>query len=280
MVQFLQDKMVNQALYSALRTWFHSCNMCLRSLGFVLILFPGVLQAQGCDAPRLLHGNFLPKQQTYSDGTTITYACDNGYKPAVEGWWATSTCQHGTWSHEPQCIGESSCLPPTIPKAKYPENSNGWYEDGSTLRITCEAGFEHKNQNTTTTCGNGNWSPVPVCGRSADTSASNDSRPALRNRRLPAGPRTVTCYRNGSWSQMPTCEEAFCVMDPAKYAHYGVKPGQSEYIEDGKTQFFKCISMSKFIIAQCTNRRITLARCCSTFERMYFDYCFQFTEPT
>ncbi|XP_030578805.1 complement factor H-like [Archocentrus centrarchus] len=140
--------------------------MCLRSLGFVLILFPGVLQAQGCDAPRLPHGYCLPQQETYSNGATITYACDNGYKPAVEMWWATSTCQHGTWYHEPQCIGESSCLPPTISNAKYPENLNSWYEDGSTLRITCEAGFEHKNQNTTITCENGNWSPVPVCEKS------------------------------------------------------------------------------------------------------------------
>uniref|UniRef100_A0AAZ1WW43 Sushi domain-containing protein n=1 Tax=Oreochromis aureus TaxID=47969 RepID=A0AAZ1WW43_OREAU len=140
--------------------------MCLKTLGFVLVLFPGLLQAQGCDPPRLVHGNFLPRQETYSDRTTITYSCDNGYKPVVEGWWATSTCERGKWSHEPQCIDESSCLPPTIPNGKYPENSNGWYEAGSILTITCNGGFEHQNQITTTTCGNGKWSSAPVCERS------------------------------------------------------------------------------------------------------------------
>ncbi|XP_039878236.1 complement factor H-like isoform X2 [Simochromis diagramma] len=140
--------------------------MCVRTLGFVLVLFPGLLQAQGCDPPRLVHGNFLPRQETYSDRTTITYSCDNGYKPVVEGWWATSTCERGKWSHEPQCIDESSCLPPTIPNGKYPKNSKGWYEDGSTLTITCDGGFEHQNQFTTITCGNGKWSSAPVCERS------------------------------------------------------------------------------------------------------------------
>uniref|UniRef100_A0A3Q2VUU2 Sushi domain-containing protein n=1 Tax=Haplochromis burtoni TaxID=8153 RepID=A0A3Q2VUU2_HAPBU len=61
---------------------------------------------------------------------------------------------------------ESSCLPPTIPNGKYPKSSNGWYDDGSTLTITCDGGFEHQNQINTTTCGNGKWSSAPVCERS------------------------------------------------------------------------------------------------------------------
>lgn len=58
---------------------------------------------------------------------------------------------------------ESACFGPTIPNGKYPKNSNGWYEDGSTLTITCDGGFEHQNQINTTTCGNGKWSSAPVC---------------------------------------------------------------------------------------------------------------------
>ncbi len=61
---------------------------------------------QNCDAPKLDHGYFVPEQETYSEGTKLTYACDNGRKPAVEGWWGTSTCENGKWSPAPQCIGK------------------------------------------------------------------------------------------------------------------------------------------------------------------------------
>ncbi|CAI5641782.1 complement factor H isoform X1 [Oreochromis niloticus] len=346
--------------------------MCLRTLGFVLVLFPGLFQAQGCDPPRLVHGNFLPRQETYSDRTTITYSCDNGYKPVVEGWWATSTCERGKWSHEPQCIDESSCLPPTIPNGKYPENSNGWYEDGSRLRITCDGGFEHQNQMNTTICGNGKWSSAPVCERSmsacsappkiphaviihgyqevfaagsevqyecedgytaegahnkksvctqgswtqgptctsSSTSDSNnrDSRPMLMN--VPwcgarpyienaviveegpmylkyqcngfynlAGPEAVNCYSDRSWSELPTCEEAFCVVDPARYAGYGLAVTQSEYMREGEQKDFPCTARDKYIYVQCTNRRIALSQCCDDHGRQYYDDCRRFREP-
>ncbi|GAA6218141.1 coagulation factor XIII B chain-like, partial [Lates japonicus] len=97
--------------------------MSMRYLGFVLlVLFPGVLYAQSaaqlCPAPRLVGGYFIPVQENDSHEKELIYACNNGRKPAVEGWWATSTCQNGKWSHEPQCIDEKACFPPTIPNAK------------------------------------------------------------------------------------------------------------------------------------------------------------------
>lgn len=62
--------------------------------------------AQPCPAPKLVGGYFVHEQETYSHEDHLIYACDNGYKPAVEGWWATSTCHNGTWSHTPQCMGK------------------------------------------------------------------------------------------------------------------------------------------------------------------------------
>lgn len=59
-----------------------------------------------CRAPVVNGGYVVPQQDTYSHGTALPYACDNGFKPAVEGWWATTTCHNGKWSTRPQCIGK------------------------------------------------------------------------------------------------------------------------------------------------------------------------------
>ncbi|XP_053185624.1 complement factor H-like isoform X2 [Scomber japonicus] len=142
--------------------------MCVRYLGFLLLIwFPGALHAlsgqQNCRAPKLDHGYLVPDEESYTHETNLTYACDKGHKPVVEGWWARSTCQDGKWSHEPQCIDENACIPPTILNAKYTENSNGWYENGHKIRIICAIGYEHKNFSATAECTNGTWSSLPVC---------------------------------------------------------------------------------------------------------------------
>ncbi|KAM8728666.1 complement factor H-related protein 3-like [Acanthopagrus schlegelii] len=147
--------------------------MCLRHLGFALLLwFRGGLQARSaekrCDAPPLTNGYFVLEQNTDAHGTHLTYACERGYKPAVEGWWATSTCQSGTWSPKPQCINQTACTPPMIPNAKYTENPDGWYEEGDKIRITCEESYELKERHATALCRGGTWISVPVCERSAD----------------------------------------------------------------------------------------------------------------
>ncbi|XP_074506763.1 sushi, von Willebrand factor type A, EGF and pentraxin domain-containing protein 1-like [Sebastes fasciatus] len=146
--------------------------MCVRRyLGFVLLVwFPGALHAQSatqpCRAPRLSSGYLVPEQYTYHHETNLTYACDNGHKPAVEGWWATITCLDGTWSHEPQCIDEKACMPPTILNAMYTVNTNGWYEERHIIRIKCNEGYEHKDSDATAECVNGAWTSVPICEKS------------------------------------------------------------------------------------------------------------------
>ncbi|XP_060900172.1 complement factor H-like isoform X2 [Labrus mixtus] len=138
--------------------------MWVRYLGFVILFgLPGALHAQPCGAPGLDGGYFVPEQETYSHEIEITYACDSGRKPAVEGWWATSTCQNGVWSPEPQCIGEEDCLPPEIPNAKFNKKQSGWYNPGNTIRVTCDNEYELKNRDATAVCLNGTWTSVPVC---------------------------------------------------------------------------------------------------------------------
>ncbi|XP_041658242.1 complement factor H-related protein 1-like [Cheilinus undulatus] len=142
--------------------------MRMRYLVFLLLIgLPGALYAQRaaqpCSAPSLDGGYFVPEQESYSHESEISYTCDSGRKLVVEGWWATSTCQNGAWSHEPQCIDEKACLSLEIPNGKYNKRRTGWYRDRSTIRVTCEEGYELKNLHATAICLNGAWSSVPVC---------------------------------------------------------------------------------------------------------------------
>ncbi|XP_054622788.1 complement factor H-like isoform X2 [Dunckerocampus dactyliophorus] len=119
-----------------------------------------------CPAPTLDGGYLVPQQDTYSHGAVLFYACENGLKPAVEGWWATATCRDGKWSTRPQCIDINDCIPPALPHAKYTSSSVGWYKNGSPVRVTCDTGYVHRNWDATALCANGTWSSVPVCERS------------------------------------------------------------------------------------------------------------------
>ncbi|XP_037537534.1 complement factor H-related protein 1 [Nematolebias whitei] len=145
--------------------------MWLRCLGFALLLWiPGELHAQSaqkpCSAPSLDKGFCLPVQESYPHETHITYACDNGYKPIVEGWWATITCQNGTWSHDPQCIDETACVSPTIPNAKNIQSSSVIYKNGQIFEIKCNKGYVSKKQQNSPQCKNGTWISVPICEKS------------------------------------------------------------------------------------------------------------------
>ncbi|KAM8728667.1 complement factor H-related protein 1-like isoform 1-T1 [Acanthopagrus schlegelii] len=207
--------------------------MCNRYLGFLLLIWcPGELHAQSatqsCSAPSLDGGKFSPKRETYAPGTYVTYSCDLGRKPAVEGWWARSTCENGTWSPQPRCIMERDCIPPTIPNAKNTESLTGWYEDGDKIRITCDEAYELKNNDATALCTNGSWSSVPVCERSADACDAPPKIPHAvivdhRRQELFAADtqlqyecedgytaegagndKTIVCIA-GTWTEGPTC---------------------------------------------------------------------------
>ncbi|XP_077412641.1 complement factor H-related protein 1-like isoform X2 [Vanacampus margaritifer] len=143
--------------------------MFLRFLGFVLVLsYPGESHAKECLAPQLERGFLLPQLESYSHGSRLTYACNTGYRPLVESWWATSVCLDGLWTHTPQCIDEKFCLPPNIPNGKSVANSEGlWYEDGKVVWIKCDEGY--KSSKATVTCQKGTWPDLPTCERSDES---------------------------------------------------------------------------------------------------------------
>uniref|UniRef100_A0A3B4GUF5 Sushi domain-containing protein n=1 Tax=Pundamilia nyererei TaxID=303518 RepID=A0A3B4GUF5_9CICH len=140
--------------------------MCARYLGFVLLIwFAGVTHAQNenvCRAPVLDGGYYVPEKETYFLKEELTYACDSGRKPVLEGWWATSRCEDGNWVHKPQCIDQNACLPPTIPHGKYDKAEDGWYKERDSILVQCDDGYECKDK-CTPRCRSGTWSPLPVC---------------------------------------------------------------------------------------------------------------------
>uniref|UniRef100_A0AAZ1X1K3 Sushi domain-containing protein n=1 Tax=Oreochromis aureus TaxID=47969 RepID=A0AAZ1X1K3_OREAU len=270
--------------------------MCIKYFAFALLWFPGVLHAQSttqaCDAPTLDGGFFAPKQETYSHGTKLSYTCNEGRQLAMKGWWATSTCHNGKWSHQPQCIGKScphcflihdsthrksmnACsVPPKIPHAVIVhQDYQEVFAAGSEVQYECEDGYTAEGaHNKKSVCTQGSWTQGPTC-TSSSTSDSNNrdiqscgARPYIENAVIVeegpmylkyqcnryyklAGPEAVSCYSDAHWSKLPTCEEAFCVVDPARYARYG------------ETKPFPCTTKDYYINVRCTNRRIFLSTC-------------------
>ncbi|XP_035761962.1 complement factor H-like [Neolamprologus brichardi] len=209
--------------------------MCLRSLGFVLIFFPGVLLAQRCDAPRL-RGYFIPEQETYSNKAIITYSCDNGYKPVVEGWWATSTCERGKWSHEPQCIGSSN-----------------------------ETRETRLCYTTIQNCGN---IPVIENAFALQTSQYYLTYQCQRLYRL-VGPETVKCISSRMWSDLPECRAKFCAVNTNDNPEY-ISVG-TVYIENGEEERVECVkphswSLEHYTMVRCINGRVEATECCNWME--------------
>ncbi|KAL3987868.1 ficolin [Sarotherodon galilaeus] len=68
-----------------------------------------------------------------------------------------------------------------------------------------------------------------------------------------SGAETVNFYSDGNWCELPTCEEAFCVVDPARYARYGLVKASSEYMREGEMKPFPCTTKDYYINVRCTN---------------------------
>ncbi|XP_038570845.1 complement factor H-like isoform X1 [Micropterus salmoides] len=267
--------------------------MNIRYLGLVLIWFPGVLHAQSaaqsCSAPKLDGGFFAPKQETYSHGTELSYTCDTGRKPVVKGWWATSTCQTGKWSHTPQCIDEAACLPPEMPNAKYTENQNGWYEDGHMIRITCEKGYEPKDQDVTAICRSGTWSSVSVCERSIQVCGEPPKIPhaVIIDQEYQEvfavdsevqyecedgytvegadSKKSILCIA-GNWTEGPPCT-TFCSVDTNEYP--ALEPAGVKILKNGESETFKCKDLwmfNNYSVGRCADGRMTFTRCCNKFQ--------------
>ncbi|XP_043991299.1 complement factor H-related protein 2-like isoform X2 [Gambusia affinis] len=277
--------------------------MCVKYLGFVLLAWlPGFLHAQNlCNPPELPHGYFVPQQEKYDQGQTLTYSCDTGFKPVVEGWWATSTCQNGEWTHTPQCIDSSSCFPPAIENAKYEEAQRGSYNNDDTIKVACEDGFVMKSHSNRIQCSNGGWHPLLVCERSDNACDVPGKIPHAviinqepkevygHNTQLEYqcengyttgqahNQRTITCQYGawtgaqpctpstgpGSTNTHPTVTSSSCVLDLSR-----LNIGQTIQInmEDRETKTIECTKWKEhWMYAKCSNGKIEATSCCSRY---------------
>ncbi|XP_053739031.1 complement factor H-like [Synchiropus splendidus] len=172
-----------------------------------LICSSGALGAPGkrhCRVPPLNNGFLVPDQDVYTHGCQIGYRCDEGYKPAVEGWWQLVTCQDGKWSHKPQCIDETNCLPLPIPNGKYTVDEQPWFPDGFQLDTTCDTGYTHKSGLNLAVCDNGEWSRRPACEKKADAC---DDPPRMPNA-VVVGQRYQAIYEQDTQLQYE-CEDGY-----------------------------------------------------------------------
>ncbi|XP_028283403.1 complement factor H-like isoform X2 [Parambassis ranga] len=223
--------------------------MCISWLGFALLIWlPGLLHGQPCPAPKLDDGYVIPQKNSFHHDDSLTYGCDSGLKPAAEGWWATSTCQNGKWSHEPQCISENACLPPTIKNGNITANTKGWYENGSRIEVTCNEGYELKAESASIYCTDSIWSPLRVCKKSTNAC----SEPPKRHNAaiISGGYREVFAHNtevqyickegyntdgtnsegsircsSGSWNEGPECREPGHGGPAAEETHTSVDSG-------------------------------------------------------
>ncbi|XP_054592822.1 complement factor H-related protein 2-like isoform X2 [Nothobranchius furzeri] len=263
--------------------------MLAKCLVFALLLWiPAELHAQSplqsCSAPTLGNGYFLPVKDSFAPETHISYSCDNGYKPAAEGWWATSTCRNAEWSPGPQCIEKAACLPPKIPNSKSFEKPKRWYENGEKIEINCNSGYVHAAmEDNVAVCTSGVWS-VPVCQRSPDSCGEPPYVPNMviinqKQQETFAVQSTVeyqckdgysteagttarsTCIE-GEWTQPQTCRlhdnsgsrggntkhvsvtKDFCEINTAE--HPDLKNVGNTFVENGETLELECTDVWKF----------------------------------
>ncbi|XP_068196067.1 complement factor H-related protein 2-like [Antennarius striatus] len=256
----------------------------------LLLWFPGALHgevpSQGCHAPRLNDGYFIPVQESYPEESSLSYACDGGFKPVGEEWWATSTCVNGMWTPEPQCIDETACLPPTVANRNPLGPRGGWYRDGAELSIGCDEGYELGAPSASAMCRNGTWSPVPVCRRSSRACGAPPEIPHAviilqkyqelfpTNSELHyecedgytlegVNNKTSIKCRDGSWTEAPTCT-TFCYLDTHLYPE--LMPVGVQRIKGGDVMKLECVWRSswrtpRYSDAQCTDGTPTLSRC-------------------
>ncbi|XP_029380579.1 complement factor H-related protein 2-like [Echeneis naucrates] len=248
--------------------------------------------AQPCIAPELDFGYFIPEQVTYPSQFVLTYGCENGYKPAEEAWWATTTCQNGEWFPAPKCIDEKACIPPTIPNGRPINNPRGWFEDGSTMTTKCDSGYVHKDRIERAMCNNGNWTSLPIC---QERILPCSEPPNLSHAVIVQEPKEVYDHltdvmyqcvdgyaintwsnkqnifcRAGRWDELQPCHVS-CSVDTAEYPD--LVPAGVQFLKNNEGVFLLCKKKRFYWIAvhhsfvQCKNGKATLSKCCSVTER-------------
>ncbi|KAI7791385.1 hypothetical protein IRJ41_018776, partial [Triplophysa rosa] len=178
-------------------------------------------------------------KSNYSNGDEIDYSCNNGYVSLRK---ITYMCRNKKWSQHrsAECTLKRCELPADIPNGHYTIINGNSFVVGSTIKYTCEDGYQMMNRIFTRTCRPGGWdNQLPVC-EEVSCAADVPSDKFLKMEGLPdygdlirhghrlqfscteqgyalKGPKEITCQSNGEWDEkFPHCEEITCKLNETK----------------------------------------------------------------
>ncbi|XP_053500270.1 C4b-binding protein alpha chain-like isoform X1 [Ictalurus furcatus] len=107
-----------------------------------LLMTAVTVQAQ-CERPDVGENRILTEdQQTFPDGSTVTFKCSTGYIPVESSASRSITCTGTQWSDlELQCKKKSCGSPGNIPNGKYIYQSTDLILFGATITAKCHEGY-------------------------------------------------------------------------------------------------------------------------------------------
>uniref|UniRef100_A0AAZ1XJ94 Sushi domain-containing protein n=1 Tax=Oreochromis aureus TaxID=47969 RepID=A0AAZ1XJ94_OREAU len=262
------------------------------------------------EPPKISHAVIIHRyQEVFSADSEVQYECEEGYTQKGNN---IIVCEHGQWSAGPTC-NESSADQghPASDEDVQPEGGDRRESGAGSGKQPEGGGMGTRHHDPAVSGGQPTGGGSETTGHQGGSSSTSDSnnrdnspmliniqscgaRPNIKNTVIVeegpmylkyqcngfyklAGPDTVNCYGDGSWSKLPTCEEAFCVVDPARYAHHGLAVTQSEYMREGEQKYFPCTARDQYSYVWCANRRIYLTRCCDGYGHQYYDDCRRFS---
>uniref|UniRef100_A0A3B3Y8J0 Sushi domain-containing protein n=1 Tax=Poecilia mexicana TaxID=48701 RepID=A0A3B3Y8J0_9TELE len=230
----------------------------LCSLGFAIIA-----QAQDCSRPLAgahmnLRDDYIT-QQTFPDGSKVSFVCDPGYTSA--GGSASITCTAGKWSAVRLQCERKSCG--TLGEVSHGEVNYDGIEFGDTATVTCNAGFMLVGRSSFRCEVNGWSGRLPTCDAVQCTTPAPVANGVFQPHKdfynfgevaryscytgfVLNGPTDTTCSDDGEFSPSPpTCVKVECkdpVIENAVYESgsrpphkhkatvtYSCKPGYKMY---------------------------------------------------
>uniref|UniRef100_A0A8C3JCV2 Sushi domain-containing protein n=1 Tax=Calidris pygmaea TaxID=425635 RepID=A0A8C3JCV2_9CHAR len=123
-----------------------------------------------CFPPRIPNGNFIPQEDNYREGDTITVQCNPGYHFKTLTGKTTAECTKNGWVPDPGCV-QKPCDYPVIENGRL----SGSLEYGKDLYFPmslgqyasyrCNSGYSTPNGHSWLyiVCSKTGWSPQPKC---------------------------------------------------------------------------------------------------------------------
>ncbi|XP_056133530.1 complement factor H-like [Lampris incognitus] len=123
---------------------------------------PNPLCEDKCPKPEIENG-FAVRAST----GIYYYACNENYRPLIDGWWHDVSCNGDEVGGRIRCIGEKKCGQlPVIPHATLEDTANDDYKEEQHIKIMCDR--DYKLNTPHITCQAGKWNmgqllPDEIC---------------------------------------------------------------------------------------------------------------------